>query len=165
MTNLVFRRARCKLVGRNSWIAAKVLFSCNLHHFQSEQLSVNVERRKGATLPFLVNHWRTKYWEGCSVITWESWKISSWDLFLPLFGSAFLQSHRHGWEEIIWPDQRPEKVSATVSSSWLDKEVFGWCRRNDSMLLAGEHWTLLSLKILHCLVWQSCLWVFVVCFH
>lgn len=47
--------------------------------------------------------------------------ISSWNLLLLLFGFAFLESQRYGWEEIIWP----EEVSATVSSAWLDEEVFG----------------------------------------
>lgn len=44
MTNLVFRRARFKLVGSNSRIVTKVLSSCTPCHFQSEQLSVHVER-------------------------------------------------------------------------------------------------------------------------
>lgn len=56
--------------------------------------------------------------------------ISSWNLVLPHFGLAFLETHGHGWEEVIWSDQSPEEGSATVSSSWLDKEVFGGWRRN-----------------------------------
>lgn len=148
MTNLVFRRARSKLVGSNSWIGTEVLFFCSFYHFQGEQLSVHAERGKGATLPFPVGHWRTQYWEGCFVIAWEIFPAGT--CFYPS-GLAFLGSHGHGWEEVVWSDQSPEEGSATVSSSWLDKEVFGGCRWNDSMLLAGEHWTSLSLKIFHCL--------------
>lgn len=43
-------------------------------------------------------------------------------------------------------------MSAAVRGSWLDEEVFGQCKNNDSMLLAEEHWTSLSVKeSFHCL--------------
>lgn len=81
---------------------------------------------------------------------------SSWKLFLPLC----LQ-----WGAGVWGGYlvrlEPRGGKCSCQGLMVGKEILGQCKSNDSMLLAEEHRTSLSLKeSFHCLGWQNCRWFF-----